>query len=48
MKQNVLYGIIAVLVVVVAILGYRYYQSTKEPDGIRIELNKDGLSVKTQ
>ncbi|MFZ2099212.1 MAG: hypothetical protein WAU86_01450 [Oricola sp.] len=48
MNRNVLYVVIAVLVVAIGVLGYQYYQDTKEPDGIKIEIGKDGLTVKTQ
>ena len=45
MNRNVLYIVVAALVVVVLVLGYMVYQDRQQPDGIRIELGEDGVSV---
>ena len=48
MNRNVLYIVVAALVVVVAVLGYLYYREQQKPEGIKIELGEKGLSVETQ
>jgi len=48
MNRNLPYILIAALAVVVAVLGYLYYQERQQPDGVRIELGEDGLSVETE
>jgi predicted negative regulator of RcsB-dependent stress response len=47
MNRNVLYLVIAVLAVLALILGYQYYQERQKPDGIKIEMGEDGISVET-
>ena len=44
MNRNLLYGVIGALIVIVAVLGYRYYQAS-QTTGISIELNDSGLSI---
>lgn len=46
MNRNLLYGAVAVLLVVVAVIGYQLYQEQNEP-GLEIEVNDSGLSVET-
>ena len=46
MNQNLLYLAVGALIVIVAVLGYSTYQSHKEPDGVQINLGKDGLQIK--
>lgn len=48
MNRNVLYIVVAALAVVIAVLGYLYYQERQKPEGIKIELGEKGLSVETQ
>lgn len=48
MNRNVLYVVVAALVVAVAVLGYLYYQEQQKPDGIKIELGENGLSIETE
>ena len=43
--RNVLYMIIGALIVVVAGFSYYAYQEEKQPDGVEIKLNEQGLSV---
>ena len=47
MSRNVLYLVIAVLAALAVVLGYQYYQERQKPDGIKIEMGKDGISVET-
>jgi predicted negative regulator of RcsB-dependent stress response len=47
-NRNVLYLVIGALVVVVAILGYRFYQERQKPSGIEIEIGKGGISIENK
>ena len=40
-----LYLIIGAIVVAVAVLGYQLYQDRKQPEGMRIDLGPNGLSI---
>jgi predicted negative regulator of RcsB-dependent stress response len=44
-RGNILYLIIGALVVVVAVLGYQLYQDRKQPEGMRINVGPNGLSI---
>ena len=44
-RDNILYLIIGALVIVVAVLSYQLYQDHKKPDGMRIDLGPNGLSI---
>jgi hypothetical protein len=44
-RDNILYLVIGALVVAVAVLGYQYYQTKKEPSGLHINLGDKGLSI---
>jgi hypothetical protein len=44
MNRNLLYAVIGALVVIVGILGYRYYQAS-QTTGISIEMNDSGISI---
>jgi hypothetical protein len=46
--RNWLYVIIGALVVVVAVLGYQSYQDNKEPQGLQINVGKEGLEIKNK
>ena len=48
MNRNVLYLIVGALVVVVAVLGYMTYQDRKEPEGLQINLGKNGVDIKNK
>ncbi len=48
MNRNILYFIVGALVVVVAVLGYQSYQDHKEPDGLQINVGKNGIDVKNK
>ena len=45
MNRNILYLAIAALVVIVAVLGYRYYQEQRTTTGIEINVGKDSISI---
>ncbi|MDX7951675.1 hypothetical protein P7D22_10900 [Lichenihabitans sp. Uapishka_5] len=45
MNRNLLYLIVVALVAVVAVLGYQSYQDHKEPQGVQINVGKDGIAV---
>ena len=48
MNRNVLYIVVAALVVAVAVIGYLYYPEQQKPDGIKIELGEKGLSIEAE
>ncbi len=43
--NNILYLVVGALVVVVAVLGYQLYQDRKKPEGMRIDVGPNGLSI---
>lgn len=45
MNRNVLYMIIGALIVVVGGFSYYAYQEEKKPDGVEIQVGKNGLSI---
>ncbi|WP_164491897.1 MULTISPECIES: hypothetical protein [unclassified Rhizobium] len=45
MNKNVLYMIIGALIVVVGGFSYYAYQEEKKPDGVEIQVGKNGLSI---
>jgi RsiW-degrading membrane proteinase PrsW (M82 family) len=45
MRSNILYLVLGALVVAVAVLGYQLYQDRKQPEGMRIDLGPNGLSI---
>jgi hypothetical protein len=44
-RDNILYLIIGALVIVIAVLSYQLYQDHKRPEGMRIDLGPNGLSI---
>ena len=44
-RGNILYLIIGALVIVTAVLSYLLYQDRKQPEGMRIDLGPNGLSI---
>ncbi|MCW6510314.1 hypothetical protein [Lichenifustis flavocetrariae] len=48
MNRNILYFIVGALVVVVAVLGYQSYQDHQQPDGLQINVGKNGVDVKSK
>ena len=44
-RSNILYLVIGALVLVVAVLGYQLYQDRKQPEGMRIDVGPNGLSI---
>jgi hypothetical protein len=44
-RDNILYLIIGALVIVIAVLSYELYQDHKQPEGMRIDLVPNGLSI---
>ena len=47
MNRSALYTVIAVLVVAIAVLGYRYYEE-QQTSGVAVEFGNGSLSVKTK
>lgn len=45
MNRNVLYGAIAALVVVVAVLGFYFYQERQKTTRVEINVDKGGISI---
>jgi len=44
-RNNILYLIIGALVIVTTVLNYQLYQDRKQPEGMRIDLGPNGLSI---
>jgi len=44
-RNNILYLIVGALVIVTAVLSYQLYQDRKQPEGMRIDLGPNGLSI---
>ena len=44
-RTNIVYLVVGALVVVVVILGYQLYQDRKQPEGVRIDLGPNGMSI---
>jgi hypothetical protein len=44
-RSNILYLIIGALVVGAAVMGYQLYQDRKQPEGMRIDLGPNGISI---
>jgi len=44
-RTNTLYLMIVVLIVAVAVLGYELYQERHPPEGVRIDVGPNGLSI---
>jgi hypothetical protein len=44
-RDNILYLVIGALVIVTAVLSYLLYQDRKQPEGMRIDLGPNGLSI---
>lgn len=47
-NRNVLYIIIGALIVATGVLGYNLYQEKKEPEGLQINVGKDGLKIQNK
>jgi predicted negative regulator of RcsB-dependent stress response len=48
MNRNVLYLVIAALLVGTAIVGYQLYQERQKTTGVEINVGKGGISVETK
>jgi RsiW-degrading membrane proteinase PrsW (M82 family) len=44
-RSNILYLVLGALVVAVAVLSYQLYQDRKQPEGMRIDVGPNGLSI---
>jgi predicted negative regulator of RcsB-dependent stress response len=44
-RSNILFLVVGALVIVVAVLGYQLYQDRKQPEGMRIDLGPNGVSI---
>ncbi len=44
-RSNIIYLITGALVIVVAVMGYLLYQDRKKPEGVRIDVGPNGLSI---
>ena len=44
-RNNILFLVVGALVIVVAVLGYQLYQDRKQPEGMRIDLGPNGVSI---
>ncbi len=44
-RSNIIYFVVGALVVVIAVMGYQLYQDRKKPEGVRIDVGPNGLSI---
>jgi predicted negative regulator of RcsB-dependent stress response len=44
-RSNIIYLFIGALVIVVVVMGYQLYQDRKKPEGVRIDVGPNGLSI---
>jgi hypothetical protein len=44
-RSNIVYLVVGALVVVVVILDYQLYQDRKQPEGVRIDVGPNGMSI---
>jgi hypothetical protein len=44
-RSNIIYLVVGALVIVVAVMGYQLYQDRKEPEGVRIDVGPNGLTI---
>jgi len=44
-RTNIIYLVVGALVIVVAVMGYQLYQDRKKPEGVRIDVGPNGLSI---
>jgi hypothetical protein len=44
-RSNIIYLVVGALVIVVVVLGYQLYQDRKQPEGLRIDLGPNGMSI---
>ncbi len=44
-RNNIIYLIVGALVVAVAVMGYQLYQDRKKPEGVRIDIGPNGVSI---
>lgn len=47
-NNRMLYIIIGALIVGIGVLGYNLYQEKKEPEGLQINVGKDGLKIQNK
>jgi len=45
MNRNILYGVIVVLAVASAIVGYQLYQERQKTTGVQISVGERGISI---
>jgi hypothetical protein len=45
MNRNILFAIIGALAVTSGLLGYHFYQESREPTGLQITVGKSGVSI---
>ncbi len=44
-RSNIIYLVVGALMIVVAVMGYQLYQDRKKPEGVRIDVGPNGLSI---
>ena len=47
-NRNVLYLIIGALVVAVGVLGYNFYETKKQPEGLQINVGPGGVKIQNK
>ena len=47
-NRNVLYLIIGALIVAVGVLGYNFYQTKNQPEGLQINVGPNGVKIQSK
>jgi RsiW-degrading membrane proteinase PrsW (M82 family) len=47
-NRNVLYLIIGALIVAVSVLGYNFYQTKNQPEGLQINVGPGGVKIQSK
>lgn len=47
-NRNVIFLIIGALIVAVGVLGFKLYETKKEPEGLQINLGPNGLKIQNK
>lgn len=47
-NRNVMFLILGALIVAVGVLGYKLYETKKEPEGLQINLGPNGLKIQNK
>ena len=47
-NRNIMYLVIGALIVAVGVLGYNLYQTKRQPEGLQINVGRNGLKIQNK